>query len=140
MRDKTYINSISLRELISRELSPYCGTVFSLYVADGEYYCPPVSDVEAILKGSKVAEDTYILEAHDCDDFSHLAMAAFIRDAYREGNRRPAYCFGIVFSLGHAFNWFVSSNLEVYLVEPQTAKISKLDTFPKNDCITFMLV
>jgi len=142
-RAKTFIQATELRTIVSQQVGPLCGTVFSLYVSDNQYYCPPVADVQKILSASKVAESEYIgdpFQSHDCDDFSHLAMAAFIRDAYRERERRPAYAFGMVFSLGHAFNWFMGEDKVIRLVEPQTGEISDLEFFPQDDCITFMLV
>jgi hypothetical protein len=139
-RRKTYLDATTLRELVAKQVGPHCGTVFSLYVADGKYYCPPRVDVEAVLGGAKVHEASYIAETHDCDDFCHLAMSAFITDAYRQGKRRPAYAFGIIFTMGHAFNWFVDDSFTIWTVEPQTAEISRLSDLPPGEAVVFMLV
>ena len=140
MFGKTIINSTEMRELVSKQVGPLCGTVFSLYVSDERYYCPSKDDVQAILVGEQLNQTEYMAEAHDCDDYSHLAMSAFIRDAYREGKRRPAYAFGMVFSMGHAFNWFVDSHKQIQFVEPQTSEIYPISDFPGPDAVVFMLV
>ena len=136
--EKVFINSVDLRILVSEQLGPYCGTAFTLYVADGEYYCPPLSDVLTVMETARVDQGEYVAEAHDCDDFARLLVAAFIRDAYREGKRRPAYCFGLICTTGHAFNFFVDDSLAIRLVEPQTSKVSTISTL--EDVVSFMLV
>jgi hypothetical protein len=140
-RKKAYIDSADLRIEVARQCEEHCGTVFSLYVCDSRYYCPPEADVIAVVAREKVHQGTYIAEVHDCDDFARLLVAAFIADAYREGKRRPAYAFGLVFTLGHALNWFLSDRLEIKLVEPQTGHIMLLSTLrAEGDCILFMEV
>lgn len=135
---KTFIKASELRQIVATQIGPYTGTVFSLYVADGDYYCPPVDDVEDVIHEAKVDQDDYIAEAHDCDDFARLLVAAFIKDAYREGLRRPAYCFGLIFTNGHAFNWFVDSNKNIQLVEPQTGSVFGMENL--DEAVVFMLV
>ena len=137
---KTFIKATELRTLVSQQVGPFCGTVFSLYVSDEKYYCPPVADVQEILSASKVAECEYIAESHDCDDYSHLSMSAMIRQCYRDGARRPAFAFGQVFSFSHAFNFFIDEHLTIHLVEPQTNEIFTLAELPAGDGIVFMLV
>jgi hypothetical protein len=140
-RKKAYIDSADLRIEVARQCEEHCGSVFSLYVCDARYYCPPEADVIAVIAGEKVHETDYIAESHDCDDFARLLVAAFIRDAYREGKRRPAYCFGLVFTLGHALCWLMTDKLEIKLVEPQTGQVMPLSTLKaEGDFILFMEV
>ena len=135
---KILIKANELREIVASQIGPCTGTVFSLYVADEDYYCPSVGDAEDVIADAKVDQDEYMAEAHDCDDFARLLVAAFIKDAYREGLRRPAYCFGLIFTHGHAFNWFVDDTKTIQLVEPQTGSVFGL--WNLDEAVVFMLV
>ncbi len=124
--DKTYIPASDLRTLISRQLGDKLGRNFGLYIADSEYYCPPVADAREIIQNSAVDRHIWVSERFDCDDFAHVLKAHFAEAAYVEGKRRAAHCFGVVWGMlpgPHAINWMVNDDLKLRFVEPQNDNI-----------------
>jgi hypothetical protein len=155
------INRRKLRNLILKTLA---GKLYAkhgkfdlnngLYIADSEYYCPPLKDARELIYGSKIigmASEARqpSRQRFDCDDFSLLLKARFAYAAYRnERKRNFAHCFGIVwgmlpFPFSHSLNWMVTTDekgkQELYFVEPQTYEIFSPNQENFQD-IYFMLV
>ena len=140
-KDKKFISAEALRTLISRQLGRRLRRNFGLYIADGKYYCTPVSDAEEIIKNSSLDRQTWVREKFDCDDFAHVLKAHFAQAAYAEGERRAAHCFGVVWGKlpgPHAINWMVNEDKKLRFIEPQTDEIF----FPRKTDrdIYFMIV
>lgn len=94
------------------------------WLRDKEYELPLLSDVEEFVKDSKVDEYHFIGEDFDCDDFA-LQLHAEVK-------RKHHWAFGEAFGdkingipILHNLNIFISSNGNVYLLEPQTDEIWK---------------
>jgi len=95
-------------------------------LADDEYWAGPEEAYFKIIKQSKVDQEKWIAEKHDCDDFAHLLKADFIEAAYKDGKRRRPYCFGIVWGMLprlHAINWYIPDDLKLRFCEPRNDKV-----------------
>lgn len=140
-RRKEYLSGSKVRELVAKQLGPKLARNFGLYVADARYYCTPIEDVREILHASKVDRKIWVQERFDCDDFAHVLKAHFAEAAYKDGKRRAAHCFGVVWGLlpgPHAINWMINSDLKLRFVEPQNDRIFAPRRNDRN--IYFMLV
>jgi hypothetical protein len=103
-----------------------------VYLGDEQYYCPAKNEALDIIRRSRRQFRDWSSEIFDCDDFAFVLKAHFCRSAFRNGKRRWAYCFGIVWKNKpepHAMNWVVyrdydpatrgGGKLVFALVEPQ---------------------
>jgi hypothetical protein len=138
---KVYISSGELRALVPAQLGPKLARNFGFYIADASYYCTPLADAREIIQASKVDRKTWTAEKFDCDDFAHVLKAHFAEAAYKDGARRKAHCFGVVWGSlpgPHAINWIVTSDRKLRFVEPQNDRIF----FPRatDRDVYFMLV
>ena len=139
--DKVYISSADLRVLIPQALRGRLQKNFGLYIADSEYYCPPLADAKEVIEASAVDRNTWVSDRFDCDDFAHVLKAHFAEAAYADGKRRAAHCFGIVWGMlpgPHAINWMVNDDLQLRFIEPQTDLV--FYPRPNDKDIWFMLV
>ncbi len=140
-RAKKYISGLELRQLLVKELGPKLAKNFGFYVADEKFFCTPLEDAKEIIEESKLDRKTWVAERFDCDDFAHVLKAHFAEAAYKNGKRRAAHCFGVVWGWlpeHHAINWMVNSDLKLRFVEPQTDQIFMPRRTDKD--IYFMLV
>lgn len=139
-RQTLYLPSGEIRQLVTRQLGSSLHKSFNLYLADGTYYCPPLDDAEEIITNSGVDRKQWVEERFDCDDFALVLKAHFAEAAYKDGRRRAAHCFGIVWGMlpgPHAINWMVNSDETFRFVEPQTGQYFEPRTTDKD--IYFML-
>jgi len=88
-----------------------------IYLADQYYWVCPREDIEEFLASDPTDREEYVVEAHDCDDYSFRLMGQFHSKPY------SALAFGIAWSKVHAYNIFISKEGEVLLVEPQADQI-----------------
>ncbi len=138
---KVFISSVELRELVANQLGPKLARSFGFYIADARYYCTPADDAREIIRASKVDRNTWTEDKFDCDDFAHVLKGHFAEAAYKNGERRKAHCFGVVWGSlpgPHAINWMVNADLKLRFVEPQNDR----RFFPRasDRDIYFMLV
>jgi len=123
---KVYITDDELRRIIADQLGPKLNRSIGLYIADSEYFCTPEEDAREIIAQSTLDRKTWVEERFDCDDFAHVLKAHFAEAAYKDGKRRAAHCFGVVWGMlpgPHAINWMVNSDGVLRFVEPQTDEI-----------------
>jgi hypothetical protein len=123
---KVYISGYELRQQIVRQLGRKLRRNFGLYVADGEYYCTPLRHARQIIRLSSVDRKRWVRNRFDCDDFAHVLKAHFAEASYRNGRRRAAHCFGIVWGMlpgHHAINWMINSDMKLRFIEPQNDRI-----------------
>lgn len=104
---------------------------------DSRYLKPKnISTIRKFLNSSRVDNKSYISDYYDCDDYAIALMA----EAKSSGN---GIAFGYVqvtqrgSNFAHALNFFVY-NSKIYLVEPQTDSIMKLNEV--NYIIQFMMI
>ncbi len=123
--DKSYLSTDAVEKIIRETLKGKLAQGFDLYLGDGEYYCPPIADVQEILQASALDRKTWVEERFDCDDFAYVLKAHFCEAAYTDGQRRAAHCFGIVWGMlpgPHAINWVISQDILVMGLPPTPAK------------------
>ena len=138
---KTYITAADLRVLLTKSLGNKLHQQFSLRLADARYFCPPLKDAKEIIASSLLDQKTWTEERFDCDDFAHVLKAHFAEAAYKNGSRRAAHCFGVVWGSlpgPHAINWMVNDDLKLRFIEPQSDEIFRPRATDRN--IYFMLV
>jgi len=139
--DKCYYSADDVRAEVTRQLRGKLDSAFQLYLADDEYYLPPMDDVKEIIRNTRLDQREWVAERFDCDDFALVLKAHFCEAAYADGKRRAAHCFGIVWGMlpdAHAINWFLCDDGAIYFVEPQTGRI--FEPRKKDKDIWFMLV
>lgn len=92
-----------------------------------------------------IKQNIYISESNDCDDFSEYAYA-YIRylQHNKTYNKNFSVCFGKVYYLtdagiGHAVNFFISSDGEVLFYEPQKYQIIELSKKEKINIFLWII-
>jgi len=107
-----------------------------VFVGDGEYYAYARTSLEAFLAVDPTNSFKYRAEAFDCDDFARV-LEGREREWFRgndKGNRgstlgtvwgdiRPTETDLEIYA--HAKNFFIDSNRELWLVEPQSDILTK---------------
>ena len=136
-----YLTGTEVRQEVTKQLGKKLAKNFGLYIADAEYFCPPVADAKEIIKNSGVDRNTWTKDKFDCDDFALVLKGHFSEAAYKNGNRRKPHCMGIVWGSlpgPHAINWMINSDRKLRFIEPQNDKVFFPRATDKN--IYFMLV
>ncbi|NLH50425.1 MAG: lectin MOA-related protein [Myxococcales bacterium] len=130
-----------LKAKLGKRLVPGCHPFFS----DASYFLTPLVHAKEIIANSRAAmsEYAYTEEVFDCDDFALVMKANFCQAAFKEGLRRAPHCFGILWGNvsplgGHAINWMITADKELWFVEPQTGEVYR--PRPKDDGIYFLLI
>jgi hypothetical protein len=135
-----YLSSDDVEKIIEKQLAGKLKSGYKIYLGDARYFCPTLSDAQKIINYTSVNERKWIKQRFDCDDFAFLLKAEFVKDAYREGKRRAAHCFGVVWGYlpgHHAINWMINGDMKLRFVEPQNDKIFFPRTTDKD--IYFMI-
>jgi len=112
-----------------------------IHIGDRQYFAYSLEDLKDFLHRDGSDKLVYKPECFDCDDFSYVVMGRekeWFGGSATEGSKhnKCGSTFGIVWgdirsteddteSNPHAVNFFVDSNLDVWLVEPQTDHIWK---------------
>lgn len=138
---KRYMSSKDVRKTVVSKLGNKLDKKFQIYIADGTYYLPPLKDAKEIIKNSAVDRKTWVKDRFDCDDFAHVLKAHFAEASYKDGNRRAAHCFGVVWGMlpnAHAINWMINEDGVLRFIEPQNDKVYLPKKTDKD--IWFMLV
>jgi len=108
---------ISMHEL-SEILKPHTK---QLFLSDSEYTLALVESMRDFLRIDPTDRYKYQTIYYDCDDFSYRLMGQASTPEW------AAIAFGIAWSKSHAFNIFVSASKQVYIIEPQSDKVIKLE-------------
>lgn len=115
--------------LIRAALGDRFGADPGLRLGDSEFYLPTVDEVTQILVASQLDRRTWLEERYDCDDFAYCLKGEMSAHAYDAGALRFGLCVGIVWANFswvegfHAVNWFIASDEQLRLIEPQTDEI-----------------
>ena len=125
-KEGIYLLGDHIRDIIKNKLKNKLTLGHKIRLADKTYFCPKLSDANALIQATHVNQRTWIAERFDCDDFALLLKAEFVKDAYRQGDRRAAYCFGIVWGSlpgPHAINWMINADMKFRFIEPQNDSV-----------------
>jgi len=123
---KEFIDAGELKRVIRKQLKGKLRMNFRLYMGDDRYFLTPVEHAKEIISNSSVDRLTYVERRFDCDDFAFVLKAHFCEAAYKDGDRRAAHCFGIVWGMlpgPHAINWMVNEDRVLRFVEPQSDEV-----------------
>jgi hypothetical protein len=94
----------------------------SIFLYDKDYQLTDYSEYQRFIEWDKTNMYSYIEYYFDCDDFAFTLFG----NIHREGWGGLAFGVLMLSEPPHAINFFIDSDLEVYLVEPQTDKIFKM--------------
>ena len=100
--------------------------VRQLIITDMYYKTPSVQSVKNALKLDLTNTETYMPIWYDCDDFSFRLHGFFSIGEW------AATTMGIAHSKLHAFNFFITSDKKVYIIEPQTDVVRLLEDVKTN--------
>ena len=120
---RVYLNDDEVESIIRSQLSVKLSRDFKLHLADKLYYCPSVEYTKSVLSRTSTDERQWIKDRYDCDDFAWTLKNDFVTDAYQNGERRAAHCFGMVWGHlphPHAINFVINDDQKLRLIEPQT--------------------
>lgn len=112
--------------LIQPRIVPGIKHYSDVNIADASYYALSKNQWKKILgpiqREVKLAIGPYRAEKADCDDFA-LVMNGFVAMAFEETDLDHQGAFGIAWSKTHAYNFFIVSDSETLVYEPQSNRI-----------------
>ena len=98
----------------------------NVFVSDKGFHLARQKDIVDFLKLNIFKLRKYVPEKYDCDNYAFSLMGMFT-------NLMSGYAIGIVWvntpAGGHALNFFVDGNAEVWYIEPQSNRIFKDKTY-----------
>ena len=104
------ISSIDLKSIMKK--TPGMGRVLDYANSDENYKLVDKSTIKNLLRINPVNNRVYVPIKNDCDDYAWILMG--------DVNRWDSdLAFGIVWSHGHAINWFIDTNKKIWYIEPQ---------------------
>lgn len=103
--------------------------VSDLHITDRTFKLVDIDHIEEYLLENPVSERSYVNEWHDCDDFSYILQGDVTR-------WDSDLAFGIIHGRtpsggSHAWNVCISTDKEIYFIEPQTDRVWKPESFWK---------
>jgi hypothetical protein len=111
---------ITLKE-IHTLLSPLCQT----FISDENFNTTSKEEAMKFTEETKVQNDKWVAENHDCDNFSFALMGYWSQGLY-------SFPLGIAWSGLHAFNIMVDDDKQIWIIEPQTNKWMTLEEAKVN--------
>jgi len=108
------ISISSLRKL----LTPWAKNI---WLSDSTYNLVLHDSMKSFLALDDTNRNKYVSQYYDCDDFSFRLIGQASTPEW------AGIAFGFAWSKSHAFNIFISASRQIYLIEPQTDKIIKIE-------------
>lgn len=122
------VKNQDLKALIRRQLANKLTPSSIILLTDEQFTAIDKYRVMDIYQRSGLNSNKFKKEKHDCDDFALLLKAKFIEAVASDHSTAHAYAFGIVMGnmpTPHAVNWFLTPDMEILFIEPQTGDIMK---------------
>lgn len=116
----TEVTKNELKYIIKQKLNPR-----NVYISDSKTKLLELDSVNRFLTKSTIDLYKYQKEIFDCDDFSFVLMGQARRNLI-------GGAFGIVWTYSHALNCFVDVNHNIWIVEPQTDKLTLAENYSKK--------
>lgn len=99
-------------------------------VADNTYYLPSLEQIDRIVRRHLDDLPAYALERYDCDDFAWMLKGAFCKLAGERLGKPAGWAVGVIWTTaddtgrreGHAYNWAITKERELWLIEPQNGE------------------
>ena len=113
---------VILRDALGSRLNPHVLIILS----DEAYTTINRDQVLKAFKISNLGTKEYRPEVFDCDNFAFAMKAVVDEEGRKLWSLSYEYAFGIVYGsipTPHAINWFITSDLEVLFIEPQSGEI-----------------
>jgi len=107
------ITGASLRKL----LAPYAKSV---HISDNVFGLTSQRKAKDFSVKTKVASNKWLSEKYDCDEFSFALMGYWNKGLSQ-------FAFGIAWTNVHAFNIMVDDKEQIWIVEPQTNKFTRIE-------------
>ena len=98
----------------------------NIYLLDHPYKLFPKEDIRRFLDWSKVDGLKHVEHFFDCEDSSRRLLGEISMPGWAQG------AFGKAFTAYHVFNVFVDADKELYIIEPQTDQMWKLEEIKHN--------
>ena len=99
----------------------------NLNLTDRTYKLVDIDHLKKYLRYNPVSTRTYIPDKHDCDDYSFILQGDVTR-------WDSDLAFGIIHGRrpgkdGHAWNWCIGTDREIWFIEPQDDTLWKPESF-----------
>lgn len=137
---KVYVSNEEVRRILASVLNGKLAEDFRLFLGDNSYYLQPLADARTVITNSGLSRAEYMPETFDCDDFAIVLKSHFCEAAYKDFERRPPHCMGLIWGElphVHAINWMINDDYRFRLIEPQTGEVFELK--PEHRNVTFMM-
>jgi len=110
------LGTITFQEVynILRQLTPI------VFISDSYFKTTSMEEARKFCINTKVWTKKWVLEDHDCDDFSFAMQGYWHQGLY-------SFAFGIMWSETHAFNFLIDNNKQLWIVEPQNNNFYTLE-------------
>jgi hypothetical protein len=96
-----------------------------ILISDKVLNLTSMEEAQKFTEGTHVQYQAYVLENHDCDNYSFALMGY-----WSEG--LLSYTLGIAWSKTHAFNILIDANKHIWVIEPQSNKYMTLEEAKKD--------
>lgn len=104
-------------------------------VGDAGYIKPTRQEAQQLAEGWVKQAAPYSASRYDCDDYA-WGFKAYLSDvAVKQQNLPAAYAAGVAWTntvtgqtVGHAYNWFFTTDDRLWMLEPQTGEIWEFGT------------
>lgn len=114
-----------------------------VHTADARYGLFKDSDIVRFLEANTTDQYKYHAEGFDCDDFAFV-LAGRVREWYHGAKQDCGAAFGMLWGdirkddapaeeRPHAVNFYINEKQEIWLVEPQTDDLFKLNKYSRVD-------
>ena len=120
---------MSTARITSAEVNQLLSDAFGVAAqnSDRSYKLVDIEVLKEFLASNPVSEREFVLESHDCDDFSFILMGDVTR-------WDPDLTFGVIWGWTpkdtfHAWNWCIGTDRRIWFVEPQNDKVFSPDEF-----------
>jgi len=92
----------------------------NVFLSDVYFDLTTLKEYKRFIKKDLTDLRKYKAEEFDCDNFAKVMW-------YFSGKWQSTMAFGIAWSRTHAFNWFLDDKFQIYVLEPQTDRIFKIE-------------
>ncbi len=105
-----------------------------IYLSDNLYWLCSEADIKTFLAMDATNKDQFVVDAHDCDDFSYRLMGQLSVPDW------SGIAFGIAWTNLHALNCFISEAGKFYFIEPQNDHLQeKLEDWQGSEILFILL-
>lgn len=123
------ISGSDLNEILNEKLKPRY-----IRMSDDTYKLCDISDVEAFLEEDQTNHIKYESQITDCDDFAWMLLGKFSTPPW------SGLAFGFIWTFHHAVNVFIDTNLDIWIIEPQTDQMERAEDYLADKIVSDLFV